>query len=70
MIAESTPGPNAFFPQTTRTGVNKGPAFSLQGGFKKGRSKKKSNVFRVLTLTHRFCVLKLLTLAPQVRNWI
>jgi hypothetical protein len=31
-----TPGPNAFFPQATRTGRNKGPAFSLQSGFKKG----------------------------------
>ena len=31
-----TPGPNAFFPQATRTGRTKGPAFSLQGGFKKG----------------------------------
>ncbi|KAI8834770.1 hypothetical protein BJ741DRAFT_609133 [Chytriomyces cf. hyalinus JEL632] len=34
--ASETPGPNAFFPQTTRTGASKGPAFSLQGGFKKG----------------------------------
>ncbi|KAI8840922.1 hypothetical protein BC829DRAFT_16929 [Chytridium lagenaria] len=33
--ASETPGPNAFFPQTTRTGASKGPAFSLQGGFKK-----------------------------------
>ncbi|KAJ3040432.1 hypothetical protein HDV00_010868 [Rhizophlyctis rosea] len=32
-----TPGPNAFFPQTTRTGASKGPAFSLQGGYKKER---------------------------------
>eukprot|EP00842_Homolaphlyctis_polyrhiza_P004832 jgi/Hompol1/534/HPOL_002533-RA len=32
---EQTPGPNKFFPQTTRTGLSKGPAFSLQGGFKK-----------------------------------
>ncbi|KAI8928857.1 hypothetical protein BC831DRAFT_446924 [Entophlyctis helioformis] len=32
---EQTPGPNKFFPQTTRTGISKGPAFSLQGGFKK-----------------------------------
>ncbi|OAJ37471.1 hypothetical protein BDV3_000451 [Batrachochytrium dendrobatidis] len=32
---ELTPGPNKFFPQTTRTGLSKGPAFSLQGGFKK-----------------------------------
>ncbi|KAJ1566991.1 Outer dense fiber protein 3-like protein 2 [Cladochytrium tenue] len=33
--AKETPGPNAFFPQTTRTGTSKGPAFSLQGGYKK-----------------------------------
>ncbi|KAJ3053547.1 hypothetical protein HK097_003976 [Rhizophlyctis rosea] len=33
-----TPGPNAFFPQTTRTGASKGPAFSLQGGYKKERA--------------------------------
>ncbi|KAI9105927.1 hypothetical protein DFS34DRAFT_36411 [Phlyctochytrium arcticum] len=32
-----TPGPNAFFPQTTRVGRSQGPAFSLQGGFKKER---------------------------------
>ncbi|KAI8818830.1 uncharacterized protein EV422DRAFT_536982 [Fimicolochytrium jonesii] len=31
----ATPGPNAFFPQTTRVGRSKGPAFSLQGGYKK-----------------------------------
>lgn len=33
--SSATPGPNAFFPQTTRTGASKGPAFSLQGGYKK-----------------------------------
>lgn len=32
---ELTPGPNVFFPHSIRTGVNKGPAFSLQGGFRK-----------------------------------
>ncbi|KAI8913136.1 hypothetical protein DFJ77DRAFT_68904 [Powellomyces hirtus] len=31
-----TPGPNVFFPQTTRVGRSQGPAFSLQGGYKKG----------------------------------
>ncbi|KAI9204828.1 uncharacterized protein BJ171DRAFT_617784 [Polychytrium aggregatum] len=36
-LASETPGPNAFFPQTTRTGTSKGPAFSLQGGYKKER---------------------------------
>ncbi|TPX68251.1 hypothetical protein SpCBS45565_g03304 [Spizellomyces sp. 'palustris'] len=30
-----TPGPNVFFPQTTRVGRSQGPAFSLQGGYKK-----------------------------------
>ncbi|KAJ3279509.1 hypothetical protein HK104_001414, partial [Borealophlyctis nickersoniae] len=35
--ASETPGPNAFFPQTTRNGTSKGPAFSLQGGYKKDR---------------------------------
>ncbi|KAL5033476.1 hypothetical protein RTP6_001437 [Batrachochytrium dendrobatidis] len=29
-VLELTPGPNKFFPQTTRTGLSKGPAFSLQ----------------------------------------
>ncbi|KAI9002012.1 hypothetical protein BC832DRAFT_129806 [Gaertneriomyces semiglobifer] len=32
-----TPGPNAFFPQATRTGRNEGPAFSLQGRHQKDR---------------------------------
>ncbi|KAH6569755.1 hypothetical protein BASA62_004677 [Batrachochytrium salamandrivorans] len=32
---EQTPGPNKFFPKTTRKGLSKGPAFSLQGGYKK-----------------------------------
>ncbi|KAJ3021760.1 Outer dense fiber protein 3-like protein 2 [Thoreauomyces humboldtii] len=31
-----TPGPNMFFPTTTRIGKSQGPAFSLQGGYKKG----------------------------------
>ncbi|KAI8812797.1 hypothetical protein BJ742DRAFT_752489 [Cladochytrium replicatum] len=35
--ADSSPGPNKFFPQTTRTGSSNGPAFSLQGNFKKTR---------------------------------
>ncbi|KAJ3167362.1 Outer dense fiber protein 3-like protein 2 [Geranomyces variabilis] len=34
-----TPGPNVFFPQTTRVGRSHGPAFSLQGGYKKGPSR-------------------------------
>ncbi|KAJ3311717.1 T-complex protein 1 subunit epsilon [Boothiomyces sp. JEL0838] len=32
---EKTPGPNKFFPQTTRTGLSKGPAFTLRGGYNK-----------------------------------
>ena len=32
---EETPGPNKFFPQATRTGPSKGPAFSLKGGYRK-----------------------------------
>ncbi|KAJ3333868.1 hypothetical protein HDU76_002194 [Blyttiomyces sp. JEL0837] len=43
LAASETPGPNAFFPQTTRTGASKGPAFSLQGGFKKDRQDEDSS---------------------------
>ncbi|KAJ3214102.1 hypothetical protein HDU67_002058 [Dinochytrium kinnereticum] len=45
--ASETPGPNAFFPQTTRTGASKGPAFSLQGGFKKGRNELPVETFTI-----------------------
>ncbi len=40
-----TPGPNVFFPQATRTGTSKGPAFSLKGGYKK-KGKSMSSSFR------------------------
>ncbi|KAJ1564467.1 hypothetical protein HK096_007845, partial [Nowakowskiella sp. JEL0078] len=36
-MTSTAPGPNSFFPQTTRTGSSKGPAFSLQGGWKNPR---------------------------------
>ncbi|KAI8809560.1 hypothetical protein BJ742DRAFT_708481 [Cladochytrium replicatum] len=42
--ADSSPGPNKFFPQTTRTGSSNGPAFSLQGNFKKTRSTAQSDL--------------------------
>ncbi|KND02052.1 uncharacterized protein SPPG_02556 [Spizellomyces punctatus DAOM BR117] len=39
-----TPGPNVFFPQTTRVGRSQGPAFSLQGGYKKARKDGMDNL--------------------------
>ncbi|KAI8896934.1 hypothetical protein BC833DRAFT_595507 [Globomyces pollinis-pini] len=41
---EQIPGPNKFFPQTTRTGLSKGPAFSLHGGYKKKDPSKASAI--------------------------
>ncbi|KAJ3306957.1 hypothetical protein HDV03_003282 [Kappamyces sp. JEL0829] len=36
----TTPGPNKFFPQATRTGLSKGPAFSLKGAYRKKEGTK------------------------------
>ncbi|KAJ3219886.1 hypothetical protein HK099_004547 [Clydaea vesicula] len=41
--SEVSPGPNAFFPQTTRTGPPNGPSYSLQAGYKKFKRPGKYN---------------------------
>ncbi|EPZ35452.1 hypothetical protein O9G_004656 [Rozella allomycis CSF55] len=42
-LADSTPGPNSFFPRTTRIGSVRGPAFSIQGRVKNNFDEKNEN---------------------------